>query len=255
MRYKNYKRKRENEKIEAIAFFIIVSLFAIYFYRDVLFKILLVTIAIGIIITIFYLIFKQKKQTNYAIEKKKDLEEKKEKLKKYFDIEKEITPLENMIKEPNKQEESLHVNQDVRDIEKQFFNYQKTIYKPKTSYWENKKRGDDYEEFVGRYYENQGYKVTYHGLERGKKDGGIDLIAENEKEILLIQCKAWKTATVKQKHVKEFIGNCTIFLENNQKIKQKIRRIFITSSEKEDKALTKYLQENSGKIEFIIMPF
>lgn len=202
---------------------------------------------------------------------KQKLDEKRAKIQKYYDMEKEeksqeneektiiikreIPPFEGIIKEPIKQEETLHVNQKIQNMERQFFNHQKSTYKPKTSYWENKKRGDDYEEFVGKYYEKQGYKVTYHGQERGRKDGGIDLIAENESETLLIQCKAWKTATVKQKHVKEFIGNCTIFLENNPKIEKKTRRIFITSSETEDRALTKYLHEHWGKIEFIIMPF
>ena len=202
---------------------------------------------------------------------KQKLDEKRAKIQKYYDMEKEeksqeneektiiikreIPPFEGIIKEPIKQEETLHVNQKIQNMERQFFNHQKTTYTPKKSYWENKKRGDDYEEFVGKYYEKEGYQVTYHGYERGRKDGGIDLIAENENETLLIQCKAWKTATVKQKHVKEFIGNCTIFLENNPKIEKKIRRIFITSSEKEDRALTKYLHEHWGKIEFIIMPF
>ncbi|MDD3324295.1 MAG: restriction endonuclease [Sulfurospirillaceae bacterium] len=158
-------------------------------------------------------------------------------------------------KNKEKKEIPLHVNQNIQNMEKQFFNHQKNIPKPRTTYQENKKRGNDYEEFVGAYYERQGYQITYHGFERGRKDGGIDLIAENEYETLLIQCKAWQKAIVKQKHIKEFIGNCTIFLENNPQIATKIKRVFVTSSEAEDRALTKYLQENKNKIEFIIMPF
>lgn len=224
MRYENYKRKN-NQKIKTIAFFIIISFFAIYYYKDILLKILIWAISIAIIATLIYLLFRNKKSKIYEIDKQKELEEKREKIQKYC------------------------------DMEKQFFNHQKNIPTPKTTYQENKKRGNDYEEFVGAYYERQGYQVTYHGLEKGRKDGGIDLIAENEYETLLIQCKAWQKAIVKQKHIKEFIGNCTIFLENNPQIATKIKRVFVTSSEAEDKALTKYLQENQNKIEFIIMPF
>lgn len=178
------------------------------------------------------------------------LNEKRAKIQKYYEVEKEITTFENI-----EEEKTLHVKPEIKNIEKQFFIHQANIKTPKTTYQENKKRGNDYEEFVGKYYERQGYKVIYHGLEQGKKDGGIDLIAENEYETLLIQCKAWQKAEVKQKHIKEFIGNCTTFLEDNPQNNLKVKRIFVTSSEKSEKGLDKYLIQHVGKIEYIIMPF
>lgn len=179
------------------------------------------------------------------------LAEKRAKIEKYYKTNEEIKTSEDV----EKKENTLHVNPEIQNIEKQFFNHQKNSISTKTSYHENKKRGNDYEEFVGKYYERQGYKVIYHGLEQGKKDGGIDLIAENEYETLLIQCKAWQKAEVKQKHIKEFIGNCTTFLEDNPQNNLKVKRIFVTSSEKSEKGLDKYLIQHVGKIEYIIMPF
>ena len=52
-----------------------------------------------------------------------------------------------------------------------------------------KKFGDNFEKYVGKIYEDDGYEVDYRGLNLGFLDGGIDLIAKNNDEILLIQCK------------------------------------------------------------------
>ena len=49
--------------------------------------------------------------------------------------------------------------------------------------------GKRYERFVGYLYEQNGYKVEYHGIKMGKEDGGIDIIATAKNHIVLIQCK------------------------------------------------------------------
>lgn len=267
MGYRYYKKKRENKRIEAIVYLIFIALFLIYYYRESILKILIVIIGITSIITILYFIFR-KKYNEKPITKENELNEKRKKIQKYYELDKqeekdnqpliikrEIPPFQGIIKEKieiqKTNDESLHVNQNIQNMEKQFFNQ---LSRKRPSYQENKKRGNDYEIYVGKYYEKQGYKVLYHGLKYGKKDGGIDLIAENENETLLIQCKAWQTAEIKQKHLKEFIGNCTIFLEDNP-INKKIKRVFITSSEKSELGLNKYLIQHTGKIEYIIMPF
>ncbi|MDD4506829.1 MAG: restriction endonuclease [Sulfurospirillaceae bacterium] len=219
-------------------------------------SIILATVILIAIIALFVGLQESAKKTMRKVRKDNELAEKRARIQKYYDEEKEtaikreIHPHEEIIKE----EKPLHVNQSVQNIEKQFFNHQKnTTTRP--SYQENKKRGNDYEQQVGEYYEKIGYKVIYHGLNKGRKDGGIDLIAENSYEIILIQCKAWKNAIVKQKHVKEFIGNCAIFLEDNPQNTTMIKRHFVTSSETEDHALSKYLIQHRDKIQVIIMPF
>lgn len=73
--------------------------------------------------------------------------------------------------------------------------------------------GDKYEEFVGEMYKNLGYEVEFRGLKLGKLDGGIDLIATNGREVILIQCKYWyKKASINHKMIKEFYGNCHFYM-------------------------------------------
>lgn len=52
--------------------------------------------------------------------------------------------------------------------------------------------GLDYERFIGYLLESNGYSVMYNGALKGVKDGGIDLIASKENDLLLIQCKLYK---------------------------------------------------------------
>ena len=56
---------------------------------------------------------------------------------------------------------------------------------------ENKKDGALYEEYISDIYRKDGYIVIEHGKEKGVQDGGIDIIAKKEKELLFIQCKDW----------------------------------------------------------------
>lgn len=48
-----------------------------------------------------------------------------------------------------------------------------------------------YERFIGYLYEQGGYAVEYHGIKKGLKDLGIDLICEKDDNVKLIQCKYW----------------------------------------------------------------
>ena len=259
--YKYYRKKREDKRIEAIVYLAFLALFVIYYYREVILKALIVIAGIACIITILYLIFKAK-PTNQLIPKVKDTG-----VKIVITEEDHITrknennpKVQEPLTQPTKNKEqieptqnSLHVNEYVQKMEKSFFNQ---TAKKRPNYQDNKKRGNDYEIHVGRYYENQGYKVIYNGLLKGKKDGGVDLTAENAHETLLIQCKAWRTAEMKRRYVVEFMGNCSTYLMDNPHYKEhNVKRVFVTSSEKRELGLDKYLIQHTGKIEYIIMPF
>lgn len=76
---------------------------------------------------------------------------------------------------------------------------------------QNIAKGLSYEKQIGQLCEQEGYKVEYRGIERGRKDDGIDIIAQDDQEILLIQCKNWKEDAVTHKEAKEFLGNCTSY--------------------------------------------
>ena len=74
-------------------------------------------------------------------------------------------------------------------------------------------KGIKYEEKVAKYFRKLGYDVDERGKRLGKKDGGIDLIASNQKETFLIQCKNYKPTTkINHIKVKEFHSNCLTFL-------------------------------------------
>lgn len=75
--------------------------------------------------------------------------------------------------------------------------------------------GEEYEKFIGKKYEVEDYNVDYRGLSFGKKDGGIDLIAENDTTTVLIQCKNWietDNYQIESRDLRAFIGDCYLFL-------------------------------------------
>jgi hypothetical protein len=51
--------------------------------------------------------------------------------------------------------------------------------------------GRDYERYIGYMYENKGFKVEYHGIEKVKDDLGRDLICTKGNQIEIVQCKYW----------------------------------------------------------------
>lgn len=52
--------------------------------------------------------------------------------------------------------------------------------------------GNNYEAHIGQLLENQGFNVLYTGFNFGTRDNMIDLVALNEKHVILAQCKYHK---------------------------------------------------------------
>lgn len=151
------------------------------------------------------------------------------------------------IKEPtyNSHNPYTQFNQDKKNFRTNE-NNQKNFYK---------KKGDLYEIQIGKMYQQKGYKVYFKGINEGKKDEGIDLIAYKENQVLLIQCKNWEKSQIKQEHLRIFLGDCTAYIEKEKKkLKNKeISRVFITSSKNLDFAAEKYLESN--KIKYLFIPY
>ncbi len=59
--------------------------------------------------------------------------------------------------------------------------------------------GQVYEKYVGQILEDEGYEVSYSGLDLGFFDRGIDLIAAKESNISFVQCKFTKQIISKSK--------------------------------------------------------
>lgn len=75
--------------------------------------------------------------------------------------------------------------------------------------WKNKLNiGLEFERYCGYLYEKKGYQVKYHGILNGKVDGGIDLIAKNNKETIYIQCKYWgNNKLIRENTISQLFGS------------------------------------------------
>ena len=73
--------------------------------------------------------------------------------------------------------------------------------------------GTDYEKYVAGYFiQNYDCTVIHQGLIRGKRDGGIDLIAFNDDVIYLVQCKYHSSATqIHSNYVSQLHGDTDYF--------------------------------------------
>lgn len=123
---------------------------------------------------------------------------------------------------------------------------------------EKEHKGNQYEMYISKYFEKQGYKIKRNGLLYGKIDKGVDLIIMKNREITLVQCKNWKEKGKKIRHndLKEFLGNTTTFLENNKDKAEgyTIKRLYITSNDILDYSAKKFLEENKNTLEYQIIP-
>lgn len=110
--------------------------------------------------------------------------------------------------------------------------------------------GKMYERYIGYIYEQDGYEVEYRGIEKGLKDGGIDLVCRKKGKTLLIQCKCWKQeSTIYEKHICQLYGASRFFDKCNTKgeyinIEWKAVPIFVTTTQLDDQA--RFVAEKLG---------
>lgn len=112
---------------------------------------------------------------------------------------------------------------------------------------EKKEKGKEYEEFVAGHFKIDGYEVNLHGIKKGKKDKGIDIICTKDEELILIQCKNWKensTYKINHENLKAFVGCCTEYVNENKLFDKNIKLKFITSNYILDESGKKFLQES-----------
>jgi len=126
---------------------------------------------------------------------------------------------------------------------------------------EKKIKGDLYEKYVSKYYQNLGYTVWEHGIEKGYKDQGIDLFLKKENQYLFIQCKNWKDWKITDTLIKKYRLKARNYMKNNPKISRiildfnyEIKLVMITPKDCYTQKAKKYLKENSHIIEYKIIP-
>lgn len=88
--------------------------------------------------------------------------------------------------------------------------------------------GRDYEIQIAQEYEKLGYQVEHFGTKK-INDLGRDLIAKNQHEILIIQCKYWsKEKTIHEKHICQLYGTAIQYkIENNPLLS--VKPVFVTT--------------------------
>lgn len=90
--------------------------------------------------------------------------------------------------------------------------------------------GIEYERYIGYLLEQKGYRVRYFGATEGRADMGRDLIAENKKQILIVQCKRWsKDKTIHEKHIFQLYGT-TILQRFRTTSDKEILGVFVTTT-------------------------
>lgn len=157
------------------------------------------------------------------------------------------------------QEIESKYQEQIKELEAKKGNYPDWIPKEEWIKRQQKKveKGRQYEEYVGKYFEAKGYHVDYRGIKLGKKDGGIDLIAIKENEIILIQCKNWNGNTkIKQSEIRKFYGDCSKYVEDNHLLRDEVQyRYVIPSKNLLDIQAEKYFISNHLKIRYVVIPF
>ncbi|MCZ2224886.1 MAG: restriction endonuclease [Chitinophagales bacterium] len=130
--------------------------------------------------------------------------------------------------------------------------------------------GKDYERYIGHLYEEDGYKVEYHGIKRGIADLGIDLICTKGLKTILIQCKNWsKTKNIHENAINQLFGtSMKYYLDKYEDFKKAdkgslfedvgipfnkdLQPIFITTTDLSDRAME---FASALKIEVIKIPY
>lgn len=100
--------------------------------------------------------------------------------------------------------------QKLPDTEK----YQRALERYKKRKKTNAEIGRDYERYIGYLYEDDGYTVTYYGIERGLDDLGRDLICIRGNEVHIVQCKCWsnkKKKMIREKHLNQLYGTVVAY--------------------------------------------
>ena len=121
----------------------------------------------------------------------------------------------------------------------------------------NKQKGEQYEEYIAKHYRTKNYYVIENGKNKGRKDGGIDLIAIKQNQLILIQCKNWNennSYKITHKDIKVLITETKDFLDKYPKYKNYIIKIRYTlSGNFIDASAKKYILESKENIDYEII--
>lgn len=152
--------------------------------------------------------------------------------------------------------EQRNINNTVHKAENETIHETEII--EKSRYQTNKEKGDMYEKYIADYYRKQGYTVSEHGQDNGRKDMGVDVIAKKDREILFIQCKNWnENNKLKHNVIKEIRMNMIDFLNKHEIYKNmnyNVTKKIITPHYILDRSAEHYLKEINYDIKYKVIP-
>ena len=118
----------------------------------------------------------------------------------------------------------------------------------------NKKRekGEILEKLTEKKLKQKGYKVISN-YKKKYDDEGIDIIAEKENKILLIQCKNWNKREITKNQISKFLGDCLLYEEKYKKElkNKKIERYIITNKDTHLSKKAKKILNNTKLVKLI----
>lgn len=120
-----------------------------------------------------------------------------------------------------------------------------------------KTSGTDYEKFIGAKYEKLNKNVIYNGINKDKKDNGIDLIINENNKITFVQCKNWigkEYYKISQKDIRAFIGDCFMYIIKNNITKKYNLHFIVSDTELLTKSAELYIKQQNI-LKFKIIPF
>ena len=202
-----------------------------------------------IIILSLFIYFFAKVIMNKFIEK---INEKNEQIAELKEILKSKDIEVNNIKE-NK--ENDFIDKIIESSEKYNKKYEKEQNRKK--YFENVKKGKDYEEYLERYFNEKGYLVDNRSKRKGRKDNGIDFFLKKDNIYTLVQCKNFAPTTIiKQDMIRKFNGDCLNFVINNNLENDKVKFKFVVPSKKSlHNGAIYYFRDESNKCRYEIIEF
>jgi len=121
----------------------------------------------------------------------------------------------------------------------------------------NNTSGSEYERFIAEKYRESGYEVILNGINKSYNDGGIDIIAENDTSILLVQCKNWAQSNqykINQKDIRAFVGDAFLYMRQHPTNKKVGFHFIVSHRDFLTKSAEIFLRQNTF-IKFKTIPF
>lgn len=144
----------------------------------------------------------------------------------------------------------VYINKKEKEFKKE-----KRKKQQKDFYKKNEENGKEFEKLTGKKFEELGYKVIYHGLEKGKFDQGIDLICYVNTKIYLVQCKNYrKEKSITHEHIKIFHSNAIKYIKTHNLDEKNIELKYVIPNENVlDMSAKKVLMNNFYNCEYLIV--